>query len=120
MNRSHFSVIGKRLPKVDAMAKCVGEARYADDLSFPRMIYAKLLRSSHPHARIREIRTEKAARVEGVYAVILGRDLPQKFGVLPSTEDEEALAVEKVRYIGNPVAAVASLDKFHQSFSFWR
>jgi 4-hydroxybenzoyl-CoA reductase alpha subunit len=111
MSQSHLSVIGKRLPKVDAMAKCVGETRYADDLNFPRMLYAKLLRSPHPHARIREIRTEKATNLEGVYAVILGKDLPEKFGVLPSTEDEEALAIEKARYVGNPIAAVAAASE---------
>jgi len=103
-----FSVIGKPLPKIDAMAKCAGETLYADDLFFSRMIYAKLLRSPHPHARLRSISTERAAGLDGVYAVITGKDLPEKFGIMPSTQDEEALAVEKVRYVGDPVAAVAA------------
>lgn len=110
--KKRFSVIGKPLPKVDALAKCVGETRYADDLSLPRMLWAKLLRSPHPHARIRSIRTEKAERLEGVYAVITGKDLPEKYGIMPSTQDEEALAVEKVRFVGDPVAAVAAADEW--------
>ncbi|MEK7783283.1 MAG: molybdopterin cofactor-binding domain-containing protein, partial [Candidatus Binatota bacterium] len=90
------------------MAKCVGETRYADDLNLPRMTFAKLLRSPLPHARIRGIRTDKAVALEGVYAVITGADLPEKFGIMPSTQDEEALAIEKVRYAGDPVAAIAA------------
>ena len=108
MKERKFSVIGKPLPKIDAMAKCAGETLYADDLSFSRMIYAKLLRSPHPHAILRSISTERAAGLDGVYAVITGKDLPEKFGIMPSTQDEEALAVEKVRYVGDPVAAVAA------------
>ncbi len=108
MRTKPFSVIGKPLPKIDAMAKCTGDTRYADDLNLPRMIFAKLLRSPLPHARIRGIRTDKAVALEGVYAVITGTDLPEKFGIMPSTQDEEALAIEKVRYAGDPVAAVAA------------
>lgn len=111
MSKGKFSVIGKPLPKVDAMGKCTGETRYANDLDLPRMCYAKLLRSPHPHARILSIRTEKALHLEGVYGVITGADLPVKFGIMPSTEDEEALAVEKVRYVGDPVAAVAAASE---------
>jgi 4-hydroxybenzoyl-CoA reductase subunit alpha len=111
MSKSKFSVIGKPLPKVDAMGKCTGETRYANDLELPRMCYAKLLRSPHPHARIRSITTEKALQLEGVYGVITGADLPVKFGIMPSTEDEEALAVDKVRYVGDPVAAVAAASE---------
>src|SRR5512145_1054342 len=108
MSKTKFSVIGKPLRKVDAMGKCTGETRYANDLELPRMCYAKLLRSPHPHARIHGIRAEKALQLEGVYGVITGADLPVKFGIMPSTEDEEALAVEKVRHVGDPVAAVAA------------
>lgn len=108
MRKKKFSVIGKPLTKVDAMAKCTGETRYADDFSLPRTIYAKLLRSPHPHARLRSISTERAASLGGVHAVITGKDLPEKFGIMPSTQDEEALVVEKVRYVGDPVAAVAA------------
>src|SRR5690349_13869117 len=60
MQKKNFSVIGKPLRKIDAMAKCAGETLYADDLNLPRMIYAKLLRSPHPHARILGINTARA------------------------------------------------------------
>ncbi|MBI2986682.1 MAG: molybdopterin-dependent oxidoreductase [Deltaproteobacteria bacterium] len=93
------------------MAKCTGETRYADDLHFSRMVYAKLLRSPHPHALIRAIRTERALSLEGVYAVITGRDLPVRYGISPATEDEEALASEKVRFVGDPVAGVAAASE---------
>jgi 4-hydroxybenzoyl-CoA reductase subunit alpha len=111
MSRRNFSVIGKPLPKIDAMGKCTGETPYANDLEFPRMCYGKLFRCPHPHARIREIHVERALALEGVYAVITGADLPQKFGILPATEDEEALAVEKARFAGDPVAAVAAVSE---------
>jgi len=111
MQKKAFSVIGKPLRKVDALAKCAGETRYADDLVLPRMLYAKLLRSPHPHARVRRVYTEKAAFLDGVVGVITGADLPVKFGILPSTQDEEALATEKVRYVGDAVAAVAAVSE---------
>jgi 4-hydroxybenzoyl-CoA reductase subunit alpha len=108
MTHRHFSVIGKPLRKVDAMSKVTGDTRFADDLVLPRMAYGMLLRSPYPHAIIRGINIEKAARMDGVYAVITGKDLPEKFGIMPSTQDEEALASEKVRFVGDPVAAVAA------------
>ncbi len=108
MNQKGFSVIGKPLRKVDAVAKCAGETRYADDIELPRMLFAKLLRSPHPHANIRGIYINKAEALDGVYGIITGVDLPEKFGILPSTQDEEAMVTEKVRYVGDPVAAVAA------------
>ena len=111
MRKKSFSVIGKPLPKIDAMAKCAGETVYADDLNLPRTIYAKLLRSPHPHARVVRVHPERALELEGVYAVITGKDLPEKFGIMPSTQDEEALVVDKVRYVGDPVAAVAAASE---------
>ncbi|MBI2351427.1 MAG: aldehyde oxidase, partial [Deltaproteobacteria bacterium] len=108
MREKKFSVIGKPLRKVDALAKTTGDTRYADDLELSRMLYGKLLRSPLPHARIRGVKTDRAAELKGVYAVITGADLPEKFGIMPSTQDEEALAVDKVRYAGDPVAAVAA------------
>ena len=101
-------MIGKPLRKIDAMAKCAGETVFADDLNLPRTIYAKLLRSPHPHARVLSINAARAIELDGVFAVITGQDLPEKFGIMPSTQDEETLAVDKVRYAGDPVAAVAA------------
>ncbi|MCS6936609.1 MAG: xanthine dehydrogenase family protein molybdopterin-binding subunit [Candidatus Bipolaricaulota bacterium] len=106
-----FAVVGKALPKVDGLAKCTGQTKYADDLSLPRMLYGKLLRSPHPHAKILRIDASKALALPGVFAVITGKDLPIKFGIMPSSQDEHALAVDKVRYVGDPVAAVAAIDE---------
>src|SRR3989440_2695665 len=105
-----YTYIGNPLPKVDAYAKVTGRALYADDIMLPRTLYGRLLRSPHPHARILSIDIRQALELPGVLAVITGEDLPQKFGILPSSQDEYALAREKVRYVGDPVAAVAALD----------
>jgi 4-hydroxybenzoyl-CoA reductase alpha subunit len=106
-----FSVIGKRLPKPDAVAKVTGRAIYADDMLPPRTLHCRILRSPHPHAGILSIDTSAARRMPGVQAVITGVDLPIKFGILPVTQDERALEHEKVRYVGDPIAAVAAIDE---------
>jgi len=112
MTKDRFTVIGQPLPKIDAWAKVTGETRYADDLVLPRMAYGKLLRSAHAHARIRAIDTTRARALPGVYAVITGADLPPvKFGILPVSQDEEALCTDKVRMVGDAVAAVAAVDE---------
>ncbi|MGQ0571851.1 MAG: molybdopterin cofactor-binding domain-containing protein, partial [Armatimonadota bacterium] len=71
----------------------------------------RLLRSVHAHALIKRIDTSRAEALPGVYAVLTGKDLPIKFGILPVSQDEEVLAVDKVRYVGDPVAAVAAIDE---------
>jgi 4-hydroxybenzoyl-CoA reductase alpha subunit len=110
--KNDFTVVGHPLPKVDAWAKVTGETRYADDLVLPRMAHGRLLRSAHAHARLRGIDTARARALPGVYAVITGHDLPRvKFGILPVSQDEEALCTEKVRMVGDPVAAVAAVDE---------
>jgi 4-hydroxybenzoyl-CoA reductase alpha subunit len=112
VSATKFSVIGQPLPKIDAWAKVTGDTRYADDLVLPRMAFAKLLRSPHPHARIAGIETARARELPGVYAVITGADLPPvKFGILPVSQDEEALCRDKVRMVGDAVAAVAAIDE---------
>jgi 4-hydroxybenzoyl-CoA reductase alpha subunit len=111
-SKDRFTVIGRPLPKIDAWAKVTGETRYADDLVLPRMAYAKLLRSPHAHARIVSIDTGRARALPGVLGVITGHDLPPiKFGILPVSQDEEALCREKVRLVGDAVAAVAAVDE---------
>ena len=102
MKKKTLSVIGKPLRKIDAMAKCAGETVFADDLNLPRMTYAKLLRSPHPHARVLGINAARALKLDGVFAVITGADLPEKFGIMPSTQDEETLVTDKARYVGRP------------------
>src|SRR5512142_1265402 len=110
-HNGNLSIIGKPQLKVDALQKVTGETRFADDLSLPRMLYGKLLRSVYPHARILGIDTTRAEQLPGVFAVITGKDLPIKYGILPSSQDEEALCVDKVRFVGDPVAAVAAQDE---------
>ncbi len=100
-------VVGKGIPYIDARKKATGQAMFADDYKFPNMLYVKFLRSPHPHARIVSIDTSRAEAHPGVRAVAIGRDLPLGFGVLPVSPDETAMAVEKVRYAGEIVAAVA-------------
>jgi 4-hydroxybenzoyl-CoA reductase subunit alpha len=111
MGEGAFRIIGRPWTKVDGAAKTSGETRFADDLVLPRMLYGRLLRSHLPHARIREIDVSAAAAMPGVHAVLTGADLPVRFGILPSSQDEEALCREKVRYVGDPVAAVAAVDE---------
>ena len=106
-----LKVVGKPLPKVDAATKVTGRAVYADDMLPARTLHCKILRSPHPHARILSIDTSAARRIPGVIAVITGADLPIKFGILPVTQDERALEHEKVRYVGDPIAAVAATEE---------
>ncbi|MEE2668751.1 MAG: xanthine dehydrogenase family protein molybdopterin-binding subunit [Gemmatimonadota bacterium] len=88
-----------------------GQAQYTDDLVFPGMLHGKILRSPYAHARIISIDTKKALALDGVHAVITGRDMPEKYGIIPWTPDESPLCVERVRYIGDGVAAVAAVDE---------
>src|SRR5258708_22354077 len=92
-------------------AHLTGQAKYADDIVLPRMLYGRLLRSSVAHARIRRIDVSRALAHPGVVAIVTGADMPEKMGIMPSTQDETALAVDRVRYVGEPVAAVAALDE---------
>ncbi len=108
--RAH-RVIGRALRKVDAVAKVTGATKFADDLSLPRMLYAKLLRSPHPHARLVRLDPSGALALPGVQAILTGRDLPTPFGILPVSQDEHALALDRVRFVGDPVAAVAAVSE---------
>jgi 4-hydroxybenzoyl-CoA reductase alpha subunit len=103
-----FSVIGKRNRKIEGLAKVTGRAIYADDIALPRMLHAKLLRSVHAHARIIAIDASRALAMPGVHAVITGKDLPEYYGIIPWTQDEQALCEEKARYVGDAIAAVAA------------
>src|SRR5919201_5817994 len=108
---SELSILGRRLPKVNAWAHLTGSARYADDIRLPRMLHGRLLRSTRPHALIKRVDVSRALAHPGVVAVVTGADMPEKMGIMPSTQDETALAVDKVRYVGEPVAGVAALDE---------
>jgi 4-hydroxybenzoyl-CoA reductase subunit alpha len=108
---TRLNVVGRSFPKADAAAKLIGAAVYADDIALPRMLQCKILRSPHPHARVLSVDASAARRIPGVKAVITGEDLPIRFGILPVSQDERALEAEKVRYVGDPVAAVAAVDE---------
>jgi 4-hydroxybenzoyl-CoA reductase subunit alpha len=107
-NGDAFHVIGTRQRKLEGLDKVTGRAVYADDLTLPRMLHGRLLRSPHAHARIRSIDASAALALPGVHAVITGRDLPVRFGIIPWTEDEQALCEDKARYVGDAVAALAA------------
>jgi 4-hydroxybenzoyl-CoA reductase alpha subunit len=104
-------VVGKPFRKVDARAKCTGQTKFADDIVLPRMLFCKILRSHVPHALIKNIDVSKALALPGVFAIITGQDLPIPYGILPVSQDEHALCIDKVRFIGDPVAAVAAIDE---------
>jgi CO/xanthine dehydrogenase Mo-binding subunit len=110
-----FSVINTPVHNVDGIAKITGRAEYTFDIKLPNMLYGKILRSSYAHANILNIDTSRAENLPGVKAVITGRDTPgKKQGIWRRYKelcDEEILAVSKVRYIGEPVAAVAAVDE---------
>src|SRR6266481_2430397 len=105
---SDFSIIGKRVALIDSASKTTGQGKYADDLSLPGMLIGKILHSPYPHARIKKIDYSKAEAVEGVVCVVTGPDAPNKYGILPVGHDETALAVEKVRYVGDNVACLVA------------
>lgn len=109
--KSDNHLIGKDQRKIEGLAKSTGRAEYADDLTFPGMLHGKILRSPHPHAKIVSIDTSRALDLEGVHAVITGRDMPVTYGIIPWTPDEYPLCVDRVRYIGDGVAAVAAVDE---------
>src|SRR6266849_602416 len=110
-NGDRLRVIGVPRRRVDARAKVTGQTRFADDIFLPRMAYCKLLRSPHPHARIQKIDTTRAAAHPGVYLVLTGKDVPIQYGILPVSQDEQALCVDHVRHVGDPVAAVIAREE---------
>ena len=106
-----MNVVGKARRRVDARAKVTGQTRFADDVVLPRMLYAKLLRSPHPHARLREVDATAASAAPGVVLVLTGADFPVAYGIMPVSQDEYALARDRVRYVGEPVAAVVAASE---------
>jgi 4-hydroxybenzoyl-CoA reductase subunit alpha len=106
-----FLVLGRRGRKADSIRKAVGTEIYADDIALPRMAHGRILRSTRPHARIVSIDTSRAEALPGVYAVMIGSELPEPFCVIPWTPDETVLCTDKVRYVGDGVAAVAAKDE---------
>ena len=111
MSDDTFNHIGQPRPRIDGPSKATGQLRYADDLALPRMLHCQLLRSSYPHALIRRIDASAALAMPEVKLVLTGADLPTPYGVLPVSQDEHALCIDKVRFVGDPVAAVIARDE---------
>jgi 4-hydroxybenzoyl-CoA reductase alpha subunit len=107
-----MKVIGKARRRVDGRAKVTGQTKFADDLMLPRMLFCKLLRSPHPHARILTIDGSSARRAPGVSLVLTGDDFPIPYGIMPVSRDEHALCHGKVRHVGDPVAAVIAASEW--------
>src|SRR3989449_6848369 len=106
-----MKIIGTPRRRVDGRAKVTGQTKFADDIMLPRMLHCKLLRSPVPHAQIVRIDSSRAAAHPGVHLVLTGRDFSIPYGILPVSQDEHALASDRVRFVGDPVAAVVARDE---------
>lgn len=104
-------VVGREGPKIDGRAKIVGQARFVADMKLPRMAHGKFVRSPHAHARILSIDVSGALAIPGVFGAMTGEDVPKRYGAIPVAQDETALALGKVRYVGEPVVCVAAVDE---------
>ncbi|MDO9230459.1 MAG: xanthine dehydrogenase family protein molybdopterin-binding subunit [Syntrophales bacterium] len=106
-----LNVVGRRIPMYDAAAKAMGQAQFTDDLERPGMLHGRFVRSTIAHGRILQVDVSRALVLPGVKGVITGRDIPDRvYGIVPKGKDEHALARDKVRYIGDAVAAVVAVD----------
>ena len=120
-----FSVVGKRLPRPEAVEKSTGAARYTVDLRLPGMLMGKVLRSPYPHAKIVGIDKSKAEKLPGVEAVLTFEDVPKrKYNMAMDdllirdrearakrVKDDQYVLTDKARYVGDPVAAVAAINE---------
>jgi CO/xanthine dehydrogenase Mo-binding subunit len=107
-----YQVLNTRAPRLDAPAKATGQAKYADDLSMPGMLYAAILQSPLAHAKILHIDVSRARKLRGVRAVVTAKEAGLvKYGVSPARYDETLFAHDKVRYVGDEIAAVAAVDQ---------
>jgi len=106
-----YRLLGGPIPYIEGPLKVTGRAEYTDDIKRPGQLVGRLLRSPWPHARLKSIDVREARATPGVFAVLTGEKYPIPFGVLPITHDETAIAVDKARYIGDIIAAVAASDE---------
>ena len=104
-------IVGKPTPLIDSKWKVTGKAKYGDDIRLSNELIGKIIRSPHHYARILSIDISKALKLPGVISIATGQDASKKFGVLPVTKDEHAMAVDRVRHIGDLVACVAAEDE---------
>ena len=108
VKKKHLAVVGHSVPKIDALDKVLGRAVYSEDMTFPGMLFGRVLRAGIPHARIKHLDTSRAEAMDGVVSVLTAKDIKGRnlYGI--AFQDQPALAEEKVRYIGDPVALVAA------------
>ncbi len=109
-DREPMSVVGQSRPRIDAVERVTGAARYTGDVKLPGMAYARVLRSAHPHARIRGIDTRRAREMPGVYA-LLTRENCDTVWRSGDQQNPRYLFNNPVRFVGDPVAAVAAVDR---------
>ena len=110
LEKARVGTVGVRTPLIDGVDKVTGRAKYTADVTAADALSGRILRSPLPHARVLRVDTSKAEALPGVVAIVTGEDCRIPFGVLPIAENEFPLAREKVRYRGDPVAAVAAVD----------
>ncbi len=105
-------VVGRSIPRLDGIEKITGRARYTADLTVPGMLYGAVLRSPVPHARIQRIDATRALAIPGVVAVLTGNDVSDIDPFIGHVvRDRPLIALDRVRYVGEPVAAVAAIDE---------
>lgn len=110
--KKEYKQIGKSKPRIDGVVKATGSGKYCGDLKFPNMLYGKMLTSPYAHARILCIDTSEAEKIPGVVKIITHKDVPDlKYGISPARWDENVLCIDKVRFVGDKVAAVACVDE---------
>jgi CO/xanthine dehydrogenase Mo-binding subunit len=107
MAKPEFKYIGRNVARVDGIDKVTGKAKFVGDITVPGMLYGKILRSAYPHARIRAIDATQAEALPGVIAVLTAADITD---LNPVYNGRPVIAMDKVRYVGEPVAAVAAID----------
>ncbi|RPH51135.1 MAG: 4-hydroxybenzoyl-CoA reductase [Desulfobacteraceae bacterium] len=108
---SEYTVINSRAARLDTPAKASGKAVFIDDMTMPGMLYGALLQSPFAHARIVSIDTTKAKRLPGVKSVVTAAEAGLvQYGVSPARYDETLFCHDKVRYVGDDIAAVAAVD----------
>ena len=106
-----FSILGGRHRKADGHLKATGAAVYTDDVQPARMLHGRILRSPHAHAEIKRIDASRALALPGVLGIVTGDELPNHYGVIPWTEDEQALCTDRARFVGDEIAAIAAIDE---------
>jgi CO/xanthine dehydrogenase Mo-binding subunit len=110
-----YTVVGTSVPRLDGLKKVTGRPIYTGDIELPGMLHGAILRSTYPHARVVRVDKTRAERVPGVVAVVSGADVANTPGIDPwygpVFRDQAILAIDKVRYIGDPVAAVVAADR---------